>query len=255
MRLMIAANVLSVFIGIESPNEASIVETLKHQNVKAGRTMIDRVRAVQLAGLEVWSGMILGFDHDDDTIFETQREFLREASIAQAMIGMLVAIPKTPLHARLAAAGRLDPDDESPFGTNVIPARIERQALREGYVRLMREVYETDAYFERLTAALGYMAKPFAPARAGYWRRHPLARFRGQSINLARAAVLYARLMRRVGDPQLRARYRREIRRQWQANRDPGYALGYIIRCALHYHHYLMSTEMATAARPTVNSF
>ena len=44
MRLMLAANILSVFIGIESPNEASLVETKKHQNVKAGRTA-DRARA------------------------------------------------------------------------------------------------------------------------------------------------------------------------------------------------------------------
>ena len=37
------------------------------------------------------------------------------------MIGMLYAIPKTPLHARLAEEGRLDPADEPEFGTNVIP--------------------------------------------------------------------------------------------------------------------------------------
>ena len=55
--------------------------------------------------------MIAGFDHDDETIFDAQVTFLREAGIAQAMIGMLYAIPKTPLHARLAAAGRLDEED------------------------------------------------------------------------------------------------------------------------------------------------
>ena len=54
---------------------------------------------------------------------------------------MLYAVPKTPLHARLAAAGRLDPDDDSPFGTNVIPAGMSRTALRDGYVQLMTEVY------------------------------------------------------------------------------------------------------------------
>ena len=36
MRLMVDANILSVFVGIESPNEASLVETRKHQNVKVG---------------------------------------------------------------------------------------------------------------------------------------------------------------------------------------------------------------------------
>ncbi len=255
MRLMLDANILSVFIGIESPNEASIVETLKHQNVKAGRTIVDRVRAVQHAGLDVWSGMILGFDHDDETIFAAHRDFLREASIAMAMIGMLVAIPKTPLHTRLLAAGRLDPDDDSPFGTNVIPARIERQALQDGYARLMRDVYETDAYFERLAASLSYISKPFAPARARYWRRHPLEKLWGQSRNLVRAVMLYARLMRRVGHGELRARYRREILQQWRSNPDPGYMLGYVIRCALHYHHYTLAAEMARDRHAIVNSF
>jgi radical SAM superfamily enzyme YgiQ (UPF0313 family) len=255
MRLMLDANILSVFIGIESPNVASLVETKKHQNVKVGRTVVDRVRAVQDAGLEVWSGMILGFDHDDETIFEAQREFLREARIAQAMIGMLYAIPKTPLHARLAVAGRLDPDDESPFGTNVIPAHLGRDALRDGYVRLMEAIYEPDAYFERLDACVGNGSLPFAPARARYWRTHPAARLRGQTINLARATVLYARLMRRVDDADLRARYRREIRRQFLSHRDPGHLFGYLIRCAMHYHHYTLTRQMARNHGAVVNSF
>ena len=54
-----------------------------------------------------------------------QREFLaRGARSLHAMVGMLSAIPKTPLHARLAAEGRLDLDDEPEFGTNVIPLRM-----------------------------------------------------------------------------------------------------------------------------------
>ncbi|OFW21436.1 MAG: B12-binding domain-containing radical SAM protein [Acidobacteria bacterium RIFCSPLOWO2_02_FULL_65_29] len=247
MRLMLDANILSVFIGIESPNEASIVETLKHQNVKADRSMVDRVRAVQESGLEVWSGMILGFDNDDEKIFAAQRQFLEEARIAQAMIGMLFAVPKTPLHARLSREGRLDPEDDSPFGTNVIPARLSREALRDGYVRLMEDVYQPDAYFERLAAGLGDGSRPFAPARARYWLRHPMARLKGQSINMARAVVLYARLMRRVEEATLRRRYRRELRRQFLSHRDPGYLLGYLIRCAMHYHHYKLTREMAGA--------
>ena len=255
MRLMINANILSVFIGIESPNEASLVETKKHQNVTARRTIVDRVRAVQKAGLEVWSGMIVGFDHDDETIFSAQREFLREARIAQAMVGMLYAIPKTPLHARLTAAGRLDPDDDSPFGTNVIPARLSREALRDGYVRLMEDLYHPDAYFERLAGGLGNGSVPFAPARARYWRSHPVARLKRQALNLARAAALYARLMGDIEDAALRKRYRREVRRQFLSHRDPAHVLGYLIRCALHYHHYTFAQQMARHHSPVLNSF
>ena len=46
------------------------------------------------------------------------------------MVGMLSGIPKTPLHARLKEEGRLDLDDERPFGTNVIPLCMTRDELR-----------------------------------------------------------------------------------------------------------------------------
>src|SRR5947209_9175081 len=150
MQLMVQANIISVFVGIESPNEKSLRETKKFQNVRPAGTLVERVHRIQEAGMEVWCGMILGFDNDDATIFDAQRQFLKEARIVNAMIGMLSAIPKTPLHARLAAEGRLDPADENEFGTNVIPAQLTREELRDGYVRVMHDLYEPEAYFERL---------------------------------------------------------------------------------------------------------
>jgi radical SAM superfamily enzyme YgiQ (UPF0313 family) len=255
MRRMLAANILSVFIGIESPNDASLLEAKKHQNVKPGRTLVDRVHAVQQAGLEVWAGMIAGFDHDDEAIFDAQATFLREAGIAQAMIGMLFAIPKTPLHARLAAEGRLDDENLPRYGTNVVPARMSRHALRDGYVDLMTRLYEPEAYFERLSSGLARGPTPFAPARARYWRRHPVARANGQARNLARAAVLFARLMRDVESSALRRRYRAELWRQLRRLRDPGWLLGYLIRCAMHYHHASLAGDMARRRSPVVNSF
>ena len=51
---MIDANIISVFIGIESPNEKSLRETKKFQNVRpAGGTILDRVHKIQNAGIEV----------------------------------------------------------------------------------------------------------------------------------------------------------------------------------------------------------
>src|SRR5688572_2452813 len=135
LELMVEANFGAVFVGIESPNEASLIETKKLQNVRKGTTILDRVHTIQAAGLEVWSGMILGFDNDDANVFDAQCEFLREARVTHAMVGMLTAIPKTPLYDRLAREGRLDRDDAPAFGTNVIPLRMSREVLREGYVQ------------------------------------------------------------------------------------------------------------------------
>ena len=71
--------------------------------------------------MEVWCGMIMGFDNDDAGIFDRQIQFVRESRISFSMSGMLSAIPKTPLHERLADEGRLDTADTNEFGTNVVP--------------------------------------------------------------------------------------------------------------------------------------
>ena len=68
------------------------------------------------------------------------------------MSGMLSAIPKTPLHDRLAAEGRLDTADVCEYGTNVIPLKMSREELRDGYIRVMNEIYEPETYFERTEA-------------------------------------------------------------------------------------------------------
>ena len=123
MELMGLANFQNVFIGIETPNEDSLRETKKHQNVrpKAG-TLLERVHRVQQRGIDVWCGMIVGFDHDDPSIFDVMPKFLAEAHIAAALISMLHAIPTTPLYDRLKQEGRLHDDDASDkYGTNVIP--------------------------------------------------------------------------------------------------------------------------------------
>ena len=58
MRLMVEAGFDTVFVGIESPNEESLVECSKHQNTN--RDLIASVRKVQNQGLQVQGGFILG---------------------------------------------------------------------------------------------------------------------------------------------------------------------------------------------------
>ena len=116
MELMVEANFVAVFVGIETPNEAALRETKKLQNLRKGGTMLEKVHRIQVAGLEVWSGMIVGFDNDDIGIFDAQVRFVRDARIVNCMVNMLVAVPKTPLHDRLRREGRIDSDDLVPTG-------------------------------------------------------------------------------------------------------------------------------------------
>ena len=249
MALMVAANITVVFIGIETPNEESLRETKKFQNVRGG-TIVDRVRKVQDSGLEVWCGMIVGFDHDDTRIFKEQLDFIQQTDIMHAMVGMLSAIPKTPLHARLRSEGRLDLADEQPFGTNVIPLGMTREELRDGYVGLMQELYEADFYFDRLENLYLNRHFDFARVRNAYWRKHPLRRWKSQSLDAARAIGLFLLLMKNIPDPDLRRLYRRRMTRILRRRPDPNFAFICVVKTAMHYHHHMMSREMVERRAP-----
>jgi len=255
MELLVDANILSVFIGIETPREESLRETKKFQNVRQGGTLLEKVHRIQAAGLEVWCGMILGFDNDDETIFDAQREFIRDARIASTMIGMLYAIPKTPLHDRLKAEGRLDPADEPEYGTNVIPARISREALRDGYVSVMNDLYSPDAYFGRLDALYLDARIDMGRGRTRYWKKHPWTRVKTNAMWVAQSLGLYLRMMRGIPEESLRKEYRKRVWNLVRKRPDPGLVLFYIIKCAQHYHAHYMAKQMATGRSPIFNSY
>jgi len=244
MELMVEANFVSVFIGIESPDEESLKETKKFQNVRQGGTILEKIHRVQAAGIDVWCGMIVGFDNDDVSIFDRQREFLSQSRIAHVMLGMLHAIPKTPLYDRLRDEGRLDERDEPDFGTNVIPALMSREELLGGYVQIMKDLYDPETYFKRVDEL--YIEKDFrfGAARDKHWRQHRLKGWAGKAKNFVRFAYIYWRLTRSIPDKLLRDEYRRRMKNYYRHNSDPTALFSYAIKCAVHYHHYRMSQDM-----------
>jgi radical SAM superfamily enzyme YgiQ (UPF0313 family) len=150
LQLMRQANFTTIFIGIETPRAASLKETHKTQNLR--ENILDSVHRIQRAGIEVMAGMIVGFDNDDTSIFEEQFRFIQDARIPVSMTGMLNAIPKTPLHERLKAAGRLIAEsvgDQFVF-TNIVPQSMSRLQLYEGYKHLLERLYGYRNYRRRV---------------------------------------------------------------------------------------------------------
>jgi radical SAM superfamily enzyme YgiQ (UPF0313 family) len=250
MELMGLANFQNVFIGIETPNEESLKETKKLQNVRPNAgTLVERVHRVQRHGIDVWCGMIVGFDHDDSSIFQVMPQFLAETRISAALIGMLHAIPTTPLYERLKKAGRLNDDDASNrYGTNVIPLGISPQELRVGFIKVMQECYRTDAYFQRLDGQFIEGNFKFTLHQLPYWRAHRLAWAKRCFLNYVRFLLVCARLLRFVPDKSLRARYRQQIllvlRARW---REPHILFVYSLKVATHYHYDAIARALAEA--------
>ena len=255
LEMMVSANIQAVFVGVETPNEESLRETKKFQNLRTGGTIVEKIHRIQNAGLEVWTGMIVGFDNDNESIFDQQLEFVQQARVAHSMSGMLSAIPKTPLYDRLAKEGRLDPKDVSEFGTNVIPKQMSREGLRDGYLRVMSEINDKDSFFDRADSLYLDPKFRFNRAQVAYWKNHPLRWAAVQAKTIARCVVLYHRLMKAVEDPELRELYRQRLRALWRKRREPAFIFVYILKCAFHFHYLKIAQGMEQDKRRIVNTF
>lgn len=255
LEIMIDANIQAVFIGVETPNEGALKETKKFQNLRSGGTIVEKIWRIQRAGIEVWTGMIVGFDNDDASIFDAQIDFVRQAKIVHAMCGMLSAIPKTPLHQRLSDEGRLDPSDVSAFGTNVIPLKMSREELREGYRQVMLQINDCNDYFDRADSLYLDPDFQFNRAQQAYWRKHPVRGGIEQLKMLLRCGVLYRRLMKTVQEPELRQAYRRRLSQIWRTRRQPSALFIYVLKCAIHYHYQQITQRLIRDDARMVNTF
>ena len=154
MEMMLEAGFDTVFIGIETPDEQSLAECNKKQNIN--RDLIESVKRIQQAGLQVQGGFIVGFDSDAHSIFQRQIDFIQESGIVTAMVGLLQAPDGTRLYERLKQEGRLlghMSGDNVDGTTNIIP-NMDLDVLNEGYRKIMRHIYSQKQYYKRVKTFL-----------------------------------------------------------------------------------------------------
>ncbi len=154
MAAMVAANFMYVFLGIETPSSEALMGSKKFQNLK--RDTLEQVRTIQQNGLWVLAGFIVGFDSDDETIFERQRNFIEQSAIAWAMAGVLQAPPTTPLFDRMKAEGRYIEDSEaiSNFSAPNFRTIMPLPTLLHGLSQLLTDLYDPKMYFDRALRSL-----------------------------------------------------------------------------------------------------
>jgi radical SAM superfamily enzyme YgiQ (UPF0313 family) len=161
MKLMFNAGFEAVFIGIESPNDESLVECNKIQN--RNRDLISSIKKIQDAGLEVQGGFIVGFDNDPPAIFDKLTKFIQESGIVTAMVGLLNAPHGTKLQKRLLNEGRMLNDftgNNTDFSINFVP-QMDTELLLDGYKKILNTIYSPKHYYERVMRFL----KDFEPKK------------------------------------------------------------------------------------------
>lgn len=177
MSQMAKAGFEAVFVGIESPNEKSLIECHKPQNTN--RDLIASVKKIQQFGLEVQGGFIVGFDNDHPKIFEELTNFIQQSGIVTAMVGLLNAPKGTNLEKRLISEGRMLQDftgNNTDFTINFIP-KMDSEKLMNGYKSILKTIYSPKYFYERVMVFM----KDFEPKKKKVFHLNPnyiLALFR-----------------------------------------------------------------------------
>lgn len=193
MALLSKAGFLGVFIGIESPDEDVLRAMKKKQNTK--RNIAVSIHKVYASGLAVLGGFIVGFDEERGDVGNAIADFIEEAAIPIAMVGLLYALPETGLTRRLEREGRMLPEvtaeeigavgDHCVHGLNFVTVRPRVEILRD-FRTVVARIYELEAYHKRVR------------------RMADLLRFENANINVLRSGVwknlaFFCRLSWRLG--------------------------------------------------------
>jgi radical SAM superfamily enzyme YgiQ (UPF0313 family) len=168
IKMMTDAGFNMVFIGIETSNEGSLAECGKKQNLN--RNLLEDVKKIQRAGMQVQGGFIVGFDHDTASTFTNLIDFIQKSGIVTAMVGILQAPPGTELYKRLQRSGRLVKQisgDNVDGSTNIIPL-MDLKILQDKYKSLLKTIYSPKAYYQRVKTFLQEYNVPKIDARLNF---------------------------------------------------------------------------------------
>jgi radical SAM superfamily enzyme YgiQ (UPF0313 family) len=153
LRLLADAKFSVLFLGIESVRRQSLAEVHKEHNMN--RDMGERIRRISLYGLVPFAGLIVGFDHDDTSVFGELLNFLEDTATPIAGVSLLNAPRRTQLYERLLREKRIiEYDGDWQLDTNIIPCSMTSDELFNGYWSLFKNIYEPEAFERRLVSWL-----------------------------------------------------------------------------------------------------
>jgi len=238
LEMMREAYFCTIFCGIETPEPQALRAISKDQNLSL--PILDAVRTLNRYGMEVVSGIIIGFDTDTPETGDRILEFIRLSQIPMLTINLLYALPKTPLWERLQSEGRLvfESDRESN-----IDFLMPYDEVVEMWQRCVTAAYEPEFLFERFA----YQCEHTYPNRI----KVPNSPARTSRANIIKGLTMLSRILLKVG---IFSNYRQPF---WKIAK-PALQTGKIervIHIGLVAHHLIQFTKECAQGREAASFY
>jgi len=162
LELMYAAGFFRVFLGIETPDEESLIGAKKFQNVN---TDLDKVCGkITQAGFQIIAGAIIGFDNEKPGAGKRLVQFAQRNHIPELFTSLLQVGPGTDLCKRMEKEKRLISLDYTYLSNqtgliNFVPTRPISEIVEE-YIYVYRTLYEPREYIKRVYECFSVMDPP-----------------------------------------------------------------------------------------------
>ncbi|BAZ24053.1 radical SAM domain-containing protein [Kalymmatonema gypsitolerans NIES-4073] len=168
LEMMREAYFCTVFCGIETPETNALQAISKTHNLSM--PILEAVKVLNSYGMEVVSGIILGFDTDTPDTADRILEFIRLSQIPMLTINLLHALPKTPLWHRLEQEGRLIFDENRESNIEFL---MPYEQVVEMWRRCITTAYEPEFLYQRFAYNMEHtypnrIKVPNSPARTSW---------------------------------------------------------------------------------------
>jgi radical SAM superfamily enzyme YgiQ (UPF0313 family) len=177
VREMALAGCTGVFVGFESLSN----DNIRDQNKRSPHTSTyaARVKVFHDNGIQVNGSFVLGFDHDDTTIFDRTIEWVEENRLECATFHLLTPYPGTPLFRQLETENRILHRDWNRYDTAHVvfqPKRMSVEQLQAGYERCYQRLFSSASIFRRRPqdwrSVPAYLAMSYLYKKSNwYWHR------------------------------------------------------------------------------------
>ncbi len=144
-----------LFIGLESLSE----NTLKHVDINNWKSKqlnryVEYIEKIQSYGIGVMGAFIIGFNEDDESVFQRIVDFVQNNYLYNAQISILTPFPGTRIREQLAAENRILPANWSnytAFDVNIIHKKLTAEDMIKGLIYIYKNIHSKEYYEKKIT--------------------------------------------------------------------------------------------------------